>query len=397
MSLVAGTGMSQHPSADVAAQQAVSSAMKDLRGQQPDLALVFSSVEYGQDQLLAEIKRQLPPQTQIIGCSAAGEIVGPVFYKKSVALLLLAMKDIKIATTVSIADTEHGQTAGQQFGKKLQQLLETDPVIACFLTDGLVGDGSELVEGLHHALPGFSTAVGGAAGDDLFFRKTYQYFNQEIHSSRVVGFGLSGRVKAGIALAQGWQNLGITKKITKVQGSKIISIDGQPAINFYETYFGKDNVDKMRRESLARLAITYPLGIRSHESDVWLVRNPLSVDEHGGLQCGAAVPAGADVDLLLGGRDQLIASAKAAAMDALEQLGGAAPKVALLFDSVVRSRLLGMHVDDELEAVQSVIGEDVTIFGFGSYAEFGPVAAAKGVATISYQNESMAILLLGEA
>lgn len=397
MSVLASTGMSQHPSTDVAVQQAVLSAMKGLQGQQPDLALVFASVTYAQDQLLAELKHRLPATTKIIGASAGGEIIGSAYYKKSVGLLLLSLSNVKLATTVSTADTEHGQTAGQQFGKKIQQQLETDPAVACFFGDGLVGDGTALVEGLHHALPGLAKIAGAAAGDDLFFRKTYQYIDDSVQSSRVVGFGLSGAVKAGIALAHGWQNVGMAKKITRVSGSKIIEIDDKPAVQFYETYFGSDNVDKMRRESLARLAITYPLGVRAGDSDVWLVRYPLSVDEKGGLQCGAAVPANATVDLLIGGREHLIEAAKAAATEALHQLGKSKPKVALIFESVARARLLGLHVDDELEAIQSVIGEDVPMFGFGSYAEFGPALTDKGITNVSYQNESMAILLLGDA
>jgi hypothetical protein len=396
MGLLASTGVSQHPSADVAAQQAVAAAFKGLEGQQPDLALVFASVEYAQDQMLAEIKRQLPPTTQLLGCSAAGEITENGFHKKAVAIMLINTQGIKLATMLSTADTEHGQTAGQQFGKKLQQILETDPTVACFLTDGLTGDGAELVEGLHHALPGLTTVAGAAAGDDLFFRKTYQYYDGKVHSAKVTGFGLAGSIKAGVALAHGWQNVGMSKRITQVRGNKIIEIDGKPAVNFYETYFGKDNVDKMRRESLARLAITYPLGVRAGESDVWLVRYPLSVDEHGALQCGAAIPNGAAVDLMLGGRDQLIKAAKDAATEAMAQLGGTKPKAAIVFDSVARSRLLGLHIHDELEAVQAVIGEDVPTIGFASYAEFGPALAEKGVTNISYQNESMAILLLGD-
>lgn len=394
--MVAGTGMSQNPSASVAAQEAVTMAMQKLGGQPPSLALVFSSIQFNQELLITELARHLPPTTQLVGCSDAGEIteLGP--QKKSVAIMLLATPGITVATAASALITADAKDTSRMAGKivtqQLIQLLGGDPTVLCLLSDGLIGDGSEMMHGVTDVMPQRHGLIGGAAGDDFYFRKTYQYFRNEVRSSHLLGIGLRGAVKVGVAQAHGWRNLGITKQITKAKGNVIYEIDGQPAVNFYEEYFGKDNVDKLRRESLARLAITYPLGIAVTDPQgvrTWLVRCPLSVDEQGALHCGAAIPNNTTVDLMIGGHEEVLQAAKTATQSAMSQLSGAAPKAVIVFSSIARSRLLGFHASDELQAIVDAVGKGVPIIGCNTYAEFGP--------DFSYQNESIAVMILGEA
>src|SRR5438094_344674 len=80
---------------------------------------------------------------------------------------------------------------------------------------------------------------------------------------------------------------------------------GKPAVSIYEEYFGRE-ASELRAEPLARMAITYPLGMRIAGSDEYLIRDAISVGELGELVCAAEVPVGSQVRLMIGGKQQAI-------------------------------------------------------------------------------------------
>ena len=114
--------------------------------------------------------------------------------------------------------------------------------------------------------------------------------NDEALSGSVVGVGLSGTFKLGVGVKHGWIPVGAPLKVTKSAGSVLHEIEGRPAISIYEDYFGEEEAQKLKEETLAKLAITYPLGMRIKDSEEMLIRDPLTVDEHGSITCAAEIP-----------------------------------------------------------------------------------------------------------
>jgi hypothetical protein len=71
-------------------------------------------------------------------------------------------------------------------------------------------------------------------------------------------------------------------KVTKSDGAKLFTLDNRPAVHIHEDYFGAKASD-LRQEPLARMAITYPLGIKVPDLDEYLIRDPITVDENGAI------------------------------------------------------------------------------------------------------------------
>jgi hypothetical protein len=239
--------------------------------------------------------------------------------------------------------------------------------------------------------------VGGASGDDFKFEKTYQYLNGEVHSGTVVGLGLVGDFKIGIGVKHGWLPIGAPMKVTKSSGAVLHELDGKPAINIYRDYFGEEEAKKLQEETLAKLAITYPLGMTVAGSEEMLIRDPITVDEKGSITCAAEIPEGSEIQLMIGSREEAVKVAKVAAEKAVEQLDGLPPKAVIIFNCIARNKLFGDRSGEEIKAIQEVVGRETPLIGFYTYGEQAPLGGeVKNInkCNSAFHNETVVICVL---
>ncbi len=396
MALLSATGRSKHPDATVAANEAVTQALNKLGKNPPSLALLFASVSYDQQRLLRSFRSALPADVQLVGCSDAGEITEEGPEKKSVALMLISAPTLKIYTAVAGDIATDPEAAGRDIATQIQTQAGGKPKVFFMLPDGLDGDGAAIVKGVQSVFGVNYRFVGGSAGDDFLFRKTYQYHQDKVHSGTIVGVGIDGDVAAGIGVRHGWKAFGISHKVTKAKGNVVYEIDHQPAISIYEEYFGKDNADLLKVGSLARLSLTFPLGMQVPESHEWLIRDPLSVDDNGAITCAAAIPQGAEIQIMLGGKEEAIAASQEAAKQALADLGNHVPKAIINFNCIARSRLFGLHAGEETKTIISAVGSGTPLIGCYTYGEQAPLGEDVKTCQTGFHNETTVILVLGE-
>ncbi|HUO50002.1 MAG TPA: FIST N-terminal domain-containing protein [Candidatus Paceibacterota bacterium] len=372
MSLHAGVGFSQGEDAYVVGANAAQDALNKLGGS-PSAGIVFSSVQYDQEKMLAGV-RSVCKDVVIVGCSTAGEIVtvGPL-NKHSVAVMLLSSDSVKFFGGVGENIAGGPRAAGKVVADDVRQKAGTDLRAFMMFPDVLVGNGAEIVRGVLDSLGEHFPVMGGAAGDDFKFEKTYQYLNDKVYQGAVVGLGLTGDFKVGIGVKHGWIPIGVPLKVTRSNGSVLHELNGKPAISIYEDYFGADEAKQLRTETLAKLAITYPLGMKVTGSDEMLIRDPLTVDEHGSITCAAEIPEGSDIQLMVGSREEAVKVAKEAAKIAVDQLEGAPPKAVVIFNCIARNKLFGERSGEEIIAIQEAIGEQVPLIGFYTYGEQAPL------------------------
>jgi len=265
--------------------------------------------------------------------------------------------------------------------------------------DVLVGNGADIVRGALASLGEHFPVVGGASGDDFKFEKTYQHLGDKVYSGAVVGLGWTGDFKMGIGVKHGWIPVGAPKKVTRSEGSTLHELDGKPAIHIYEEYFGAEEAKALREETLAKLAITYPLGMRVEGSDEMLIRDPLTVDAKGSITCAAEMPMGSEIQLMVGSRENAVAVAREAAANAIAQLEGATPKLVVIFNCIARSKLFGEHSGEEISAIQEVLGTGVPLIGFYTYGEQAPLGGeVRNIEKCNpaFHNETVVICVIGE-
>ena len=267
------------------------------------------------------------------------------------------------------------------------------------LPDVLVGNGADIVRGVLDSLGAHFPVVGGASGDDFAFKKTYQYANDKVYSGSVIGLGFTGNFKIGIGVKHGWIPVGEPMKVTKASGAVIHEINGAPAVKIYEDYFGEEEAKVLHTEALARLAITYPLGMKVAGSDELLIRDPITVDEKGSITCAAEIPEGSEIRLMVGSREEAVKVAKIAAENAVAQLDGSLPKAVIIFNCIARNKLFGDKSGEEINAIQQAVGKEVPLIGFYTYGEQAPLGGeVRNIeqCNSAFHNETVVICVLAD-
>lgn len=397
MSLQVSVGISEGDDSYTVGANACQDAMTKLGAEAPDLAIVFASVKYDQEKMLAGV-RSVSQGALLVGSSTAGEITtdGPA-NKPSVAVMLMKSPEIKFYAAAGEDIKTDARLAGKKAADEVKRMAGAELKAFMMIPDVLVGNGADIVRGVLDSLGEHFPVVGGASGDDFKFVKTYQYLNDKVYSGSVIGLGLVGDFKVGIGVKHGWLPVGTAKKVTKSVGAVLHELDGQPAINIYRDYFGAEEAQKLREETLAKLAITYPLGMTVAGSDEMLIRDPITVDEKGSITCAAEIPEGSEIRLMVGSREEAVKVAKVAAEKAIEQLDGLPPKAVIIFNCIARNKLFGERSGEEIGAIQEAVGTETPLIGFYTYGEQAPLGGEVrniNKCNPAFHNETVVICVL---
>lgn len=390
----AGVGKSNNSNPQKAGREACELAIKQAGGK-ANLVIVFSTVAYDQTEMLKGVK-SICGEVPVVGCSDSGEIttLGPV--SKHVAVMALAAENIRWTIGVGTGTDKDSFKAGRKAAEEVKKNARSLPRLFIMFLDGLAENGAAAVRGVQSILGEHFPIIGGSAGDDFLFKKTYQYYNGEVLTGAVIGIGVSGEFSFGVGVRHGWEPIGLPMKVTKSQGSKLIHVNNRSALSIYEDYFGK-KAEELIKEPIARMAYTYPLGMSVEGSPELLIRDVVIANEKGEITCAAEIPEGSEIRLMLGDRRKAIDAASEAAQGALAQLKGAKAQAIFIFDCMARNKLLGIEVDKEILAIQNVLGSQVPLIGFYTYGEQAPLGGEIGPTCRSvFHNETMALLVLGE-
>lgn len=395
--LKAGVGSSvDSVDAKKAGQEACQQAVAQL-GEKPNLLVAFASPVFNQEETVAGI-RSVAPEAILVGCSSAGEITTAGSKTKSAVVMALVSDRIKFKTGVAGGVGADSLKAGREAAEQIKSAGEDNPALLVSFLEGLTGNGAAIVRGLQAAMGEHLPIIGGSAGDDFAFKKTFQYHQDKVLNDSVVALSMSGNFAWGVGVRHGWEPIGLPMKVTKAEGAVLKELDGQPALKIYENVFGAQAEDLIK-EPLAWMAYTYPLGMSVEGSSELLIRDVIIANDKGEITCAAEIPQGAEVRLMMGDVDKALGAAKEAAENALRQLKGAKPKAILIFNCVARFKLLTEErISDEIKEVQKVLGEDVPLIGFYTYGEQAPLGGDINSDTCrsAFHNETMALLVLGE-
>ncbi len=165
-------------------------------------------------------------------------------------------------------------------------------------------------------------------------------------------------------------------------------MDGKSALDLYKTYLGEHAKD------LPASGLLFPLSISISDGDTPIVRTILSVNEEDRFMTFAGdVPQGSYARLMKANFDRLIDGAGEAARTSSEALADHQPDLAILISCVGRKMVLKQRVEEELEAVRSVVGPYATLAGFYSYGEISPFTPN---ARCELHNQTMTITAISE-
>lgn len=333
------------------------------------LVMVFASPDYlDQPDALWELFNAYP-QAKIVGCSSAGEIMGPLVNDTSLSVAVLQFERTKLEVVSADIDSP-----GLSFavGADLARKLPIRQLSAVFvLSDGLYVNGSELVKGLNSALPSGVIVTGGMAGDGDRFEKTWVVHERRPQSGVVTAVGFYGRrLRVTHGSRGGWDGFGPERRVTRAEGNVLYELDGKPALDLYKEYLGE------RADGLPATGLLFPLSIREDAKDArQVVRSILAVDEeHQSLTFAGDIPQDSMAQLMRANFDRLVGGACAAAEQAKWKPNGNDETLAIAISCVGRRLVLGERVEEETEITLEHLPAGTRQIGFYSYGEISPHA-----------------------
>lgn len=278
-------------------------------------------------------------------------------------------------------------------GKSLAtQLTDSELVHVIVFSDGLKVNGTQLVKGLNDTLGTHVSVTGGLAGDGPDFKKTLIGLDSAPTDGLVVAVGLYGTsLKVGYGSLGGWDTFGLERTITKSKDNILYELDGKPALTLYKEYLGE------QASGLPGTGLLFPLRlkIKSGESEVEVVRTILGVNEADqSMTFAGDMPQGVTATLMRANFERLIDGASLAGQMSIESLQSHTAEWALLISCVGRKLVLKERAEEEIEAVRSVIGENVAIAGFYSYGELCPITSTSKQCEL--HNQTMTITTFRE-
>ena len=307
----------------------------------------------------------LYPNATIVICSTSGQISNINLVQNNLVATAIAFEKTKIkATEIDILLNPDIKL----LGKKIKDdLLSDDLKSILVISEGSLINGTELINELilqtREAVPIF----GGLAGDEYNFEKTIVGLNSDASAGKIVAIGFYGdNIHFGFASEGGWSDFGPEREVTYSEKNVLYKIGDRFALDLYKEYLGK------YAEELPGSSLYFPLSMKENATSEPVVRTILSIDEEKkSMTFAGDIPIGSKVRLMKGNFDKLIdASYNAASLIHNNQSNK--PELALLVSCVGRKIVLGDRIEEEIEVVREVFGDNMLICGFYSYGEISP-------------------------
>lgn len=363
-------------------------AAGDLGGV-PQLVLVFGGRAEVEDPARFNELKEFYPDSHILLCSTAGEILGTRVRDNSISATAIRFEktEVKFAQTTIRENTE-SEAKGKEVA---EQLPQEGLVHAMIFSDGLKVNGTALVSGILSVLPDNVSVTGGLVGDGADFKKTVVGLDGVPTEGNMILVGFYGSgLKVGYGSLGGWDPFGPDRTVTRSEGNVLYELDDKPALELYKEYLGDE------AKGLPGTGLLFPLRIRVKEGGetVEVVRTLLAVDEEKqSMTFAGDIPKKATATLMKANFERLVEGAIGAAKMSGESLTDKA-ELAILISCIGRKLVLKEQIEEETEAVQSVIGKQAAMAGFYSYGEICPTAATEKQCRL--HNQTMTITTFRE-
>lgn len=356
-------------------------------GDQVNFVLVFGAIdEVGKPERFDELKAMYPNADIVLG-STAGEIIDDRVQDETITATAIWYEktDLKFVD-VDVRDFASSYAAGEHLRNELLTKEGLNHILV--ISDGGLVNGDDLVAGINQGLDKKIVVTGGLAADAGRFTQTYVGLNKAPVSGTIVVVGHYGDdLVVTHGSKGGWDEFGPIRNVTKSEGNVLFELDGQNALDVYKKYLGD------KASELPGAALLFPLSIFMEDGSQ-LVRTILSIDEEvGSMTFAGDIPMDSEVRFMMANFDRLIDGASNAAEASYSALDEADPELVIMISCVGRKIVLDQRVEEEVEMVKEIFGDDVIYTGFYSNGEISPFAES---VACSLHNQTMTITTYSE-
>ncbi|MCW5317806.1 hypothetical protein GTQ43_29725 [Nostoc sp. KVJ3] len=375
-------GHSNDPDSLSAVEEVIQQCANSLAGDIPKAGILFSAIDFEHPLILQQIYQAFPG-IELIGGTTDGEISSVLeFQQDSITLMLFCSDEVEIHAGVGRKVSSDPIAVTKQAVEQAQAKSTATPSLCLTHPESLTISGVSILNGLKLALGQNVPIFGGLAGDQSRYQNTYQFFQTEVLSDSVPILLFSGTILFSHGVASGWNPIGQTSQVTKVDKNILYEIDGKPALDFYHHYLG-----------LLPPSMEYPLAVFERDGDKFYIRAPIAYNQQSGsITFFADIPDKAIIQIAEAGYEDILAASKASFMNALDNYPGAEPSAVLFFSCVARRQILGTRAKEEYQNTKLCWANHLPGCGFYSYGEIAPIDR---ISQTQFHNETFVTLILG--
>jgi len=340
------------------------------------LILAFGAPEIQNQHAVFQRLRAEYPNSRLVGCSTAGEILNGHLRSGTLAVAVMKFQRTSLATAaIVVRQREQSEAAAKTLGRKL--LEKGRPTAILFLGDGVLVDQQAVVQGLNEIIgPGVSM-FGAFAGDGDRFERPWVLVGNRLQSGLCAAVAFYGdALSVSCAMTSDWGSAAPRQvRVTKSEGNMVYELDQMPAIDVCGTQNG-----------------TRPLRAVDGAEDVHYT--PVRVDPTSkAIAFHRPVPEGTDVFVIDPDADAMIRGAADVAREVRNaENQGAGTSLAFTMSSVGRRLYLGQRAGDEVVSLAARLAPETPNIGLYSYGALSPCDQNTSMA----QNSGLSLVMLGE-
>lgn len=324
----------------------------------PKLIIFFTTSNLNIAELNSRLKNEYF-ESDIIGCTTAGEIFNGKLLKNSVVLMAFdstTIDDVKVEIVKDLDKFENIKPTFASFENHFNESmrdLDYKKYVGIILIDGLSRAEEKVMDniGVHTNI----IFIGGSAGDDLNFKQTHVYANGEVYSNAAVLALMKPKVGFDIIKTQSFCVTGKKLIATKVdqENREIIEFNNKPAALAYAEAINA-SVDKANEHFMDR-----PLGLMA--GDEPYVRSPQRVNGDK-MDFYCSIPENAELTILKS--TDLIKETKDAIDAKVSEIGNISALIN--FNCILRT----LEIEQEnLQDMHEEVFKNIPNIGFSTYGE----------------------------
>lgn len=358
----------------------------DITLKQP-LVLVFGNRFLLEDEGIYDELRQKFPDGHLVFGSTSGDITSQFVSDDSITVTAIEFE--RSTFQIKRSNVLNSDLDSFKTGQDLVNQFDQEGLKHVFvISEGSFINGSQLTKGMNAASDNELLVTGGLCGDAARFEKTLAAYNENPKQGEIIAIGFYGETfEASFAIHGGWTPFGPERVVTSSESNVLFELDGQPALDLYKKYLGE------KSKELPAAALLYPLNVLSANEKQSYVRTILNIDEEtNAMVLAGDIPENSRVQLMMTNVDNIANASELAAKQAIEKRK-TKPQLALLVSCIGRKLVLDQRVEEEIEEVVSIVGDDTTICGFYSYGEIAPFNLE---INCQLHNQTMTITLISE-
>jgi hypothetical protein len=378
----AAVGFSSGNDAREAGLQAAHQALSLVGGQRPSFGLVVFSAGYQVEDVYKGVTSVLT-NVPLAGFSTNGVLVNTGNFENGVGVAVYYQDDLYVQDFYEDAYARSVNLAAEALRKRIKAANADACLLFADAFNGDIGRFLEFFSGWE------GTLLGGLSAGPVRRGRNYQLSSQFTGLGAAVGLVLRGDAfRMGYGARHGWQPSGKVFRVTRSRGFWVRTLDGRPASDAYAELF-QFPAREWVQEPLASNVRLYPLGL-SQGDGRFQVRAPMRVEIDGSFRFNTLIQDGQDGYLMVGSPSLCLRAVQDAASQALYALGKYRPALAVILVDDAWRMLLAADEMAVIEALQSVIGENVPVLGGYVLGEFFP---ADDTAAVSLHDNHIVVLL----